>query len=201
MRERDRRADARGRDARLRTVLETMLDQGERISARGVLKHLPDVRAPSSLTRDPVRRRMLEEFRRLQTARNAWVERAKKQSTARLERLLAERDARVADLEHQLQLLVASHRAMVQVVGELGGLPVWKKAFEGYERRFDELKRLRAMAPPTRTAPSARVYAAKRPARSLSGGNATVPPANGGRRDARGSRGPLSSRARSDDDE
>ncbi len=148
MRKASRRVDARGRDERLRAALQTMLDHGERISARGVLKHLPDVRAPSSLTRDPVRRSMLEEFRRLQSVRNDWVERAKKQAVARLERTLAARDVRIADLERQVQLLIASHRALVHAVGELGGLPVWKKAFGGYERRLQELALLGALARP-----------------------------------------------------
>jgi hypothetical protein len=125
-----------------------MLDRGERISARGVLKCLPDLRAASSLTRDPVRRSLLEEFRRLQSTRMAWVERAKKQSTARLQRLLADRDERLREREHDVQLLVASHRALVVAVGELGGLPVWKKAFDGYERCLQELARLGALPRP-----------------------------------------------------
>ena len=98
MRKPYRRADARGRDERLRSVLEQMLERGERISARGLLKHVPDLRAASSVTRDPVRRLLLEEFRRIQEARNTWVERAKKQSTARLERTLSERDVRIVAL-------------------------------------------------------------------------------------------------------
>jgi hypothetical protein len=145
MRKPYRRADVRGRDERLRSVLEQMLERGERISARGVLKHVSDVRAPSSLTRDPVRRSMLEEFRRIQEARNTWVERAKKQSTARLLSRLYERVVGIEFFVCQLQLLVASHRAMVQAVGELGGLPVWKKAFEGYEHCLRELVQLGAL--------------------------------------------------------
>lgn len=148
MRKSYRRADARGRDERLRMTLQAMLDRGERISARGVLKHLGDVRAASSLTRDTVRRSMLEEFRRLQAMRSAWVDRATKQSTARLERTLAARDARIAELERQVQLVIASHRALVHAVGELGGLPVWKKAFGGYERCLQELAHLGALARP-----------------------------------------------------
>jgi hypothetical protein len=147
-----RRADARGRDERLRSVLKEMLERGERISARGVLKHVPDLRAPSSLTRDPVRRSLLEEFRQLQSTRNAWVERAKKQSTARLQRLLAERDDRVRELEHHVQVLVGSHRALMVAVGELGGLPVWRKAFAGYERCLKDLALLGAL--PARSKPS-----------------------------------------------
>ena len=140
----DRRHPARNRDDRLRHVLEQMFANGERISARGALKHMPDVRAPSSLTRDPVRRQILEEYRRRQTERNAWAERAKKQSAARLEKALADRDRRIAELEHQLQVLVASHRGLVEAVGELGGLPKWRQAFQGYEPVLEEIVALGA---------------------------------------------------------
>ena len=118
-----------------------MFANGERISARGALKHMPDVRAPSSLTRDPVRRQILEEFRRRQAERDAWAERAKKQSSERLEKALADRARRISELERQVQILVASHRGLVQVVGELGGLPKWRQAFQGYEPVLGEDRR------------------------------------------------------------
>jgi hypothetical protein len=122
-----------------------MLDRGERISARGVLRHLSDVRAASSLTRDPLRRALLDEYRERQAERLAWSERAWKLSVARLETVLAARDRTIADLEHRVQLLVASHRALVDAVGELGGLPKWKQVFERYERCVRELADLGAM--------------------------------------------------------
>src|SRR3990172_8621231 len=53
MRDPSRRPAARDLDDRLRHALEQMLERGDRISARGALKHLQDVRSPSSLTRDP----------------------------------------------------------------------------------------------------------------------------------------------------
>jgi hypothetical protein len=145
-----RRASAEDRDHRLRHALEEMLNSGERISARGVLKHLADLRAPSSVTRDPVRRALLEEFRQRQADQRAWAHRAKKLAAARLEAALADRDRRIAELEHQVQVLVGSHVALVQAVGELGGLPKWKQAFQGYERCLKELESLGALgAPPT----------------------------------------------------
>lgn len=143
-----RRRLARERDVRLREILEQMLESGERISARRVLKHLPEVRAPSSLTRDPVRGGLLQEFRERQAERLAWTQRGRKQSFARLEKVLAERDRRIVELQHQVQVLVASHRALVQAVGELGGLPSWRKAFQGYERCLDEIAALGAVPEP-----------------------------------------------------
>jgi len=137
-----------------------MLERGDRISARGALKHLQDVRSPSSLTRDPVRRAMVEEFRQRQAEGLAWTRRARKEPVARLDALLAERDRTIAELQHQVQLLVASHKALVHAVGELGGLPAWKKAFEQYEHCLDELRRLNAT--------SERVE--RRPAAPLAGG-------------------------------
>jgi hypothetical protein len=120
MRVLDRRRVARDRDKRLREILDRMLSEGERISARGVLKHLPDVRALSSLTRDPVRRAMLEDYRQHQAERQAWTARARKQSGERLEALLADRDRQIVELQHQVQVLVASHRALVQAVWAQG---------------------------------------------------------------------------------
>ena len=147
---------------RLPHALEHMLAPGERISARGVLKHLPDVRAPSSLTRDPVRRAMLEDYRQRQAERQAWTQRARKQSVTRLEVLLADRNRQIAELEHSVQLLVASHRAMVQAVGELAGLPKWKQAFECYEHCLGELDKLGAVSDHEKRSPASPALLARR---------------------------------------
>ncbi|MCM2483274.1 helix-turn-helix domain-containing protein [Burkholderia glumae] len=67
----------------------------------------------------------------------------------------------IAELEATVQLLTASHLAMLRAVGELGGFSKWAKFYEQYREARDKLAELGAM-------PTAPVSAmpAKEPKRS-----------------------------------
>lgn len=43
------------------------------------------------------------------------------------------KDERIADLERQVALLTASHKAIILAVGELGGLRAWQRFFPHYD--------------------------------------------------------------------
>ncbi|MCU1742005.1 hypothetical protein NTD90_32110 [Pseudomonas sp. 20S_6.2_Bac1] len=105
------------------SVLESMLENDERITAGAV----------STLTRDTFRRDLIAHYQQMQMARNQWVERAKKNSQKRLIASLAMKDERIEDLERQVALLTASHKAIILAVGELGGLRAWQRFFSHYD--------------------------------------------------------------------
>ncbi|WP_100943213.1 hypothetical protein [Pseudomonas sp. 20S_6.2_Bac1] len=100
-----------------------MLENDERITAGAV----------STLTRDTFRRDLIAHYQQMQMARNQWVERAKKNSQKRLIASLAMKDERIEDLERQVALLTASHKAIILAVGELGGLRAWQRFFSHYD--------------------------------------------------------------------
>jgi len=52
---------------------------------------------------------------------------------------LADRDLKIAELEATVQLLTASHLAMLRAVGELGGFSKWAKFYEYHREVRDKL--------------------------------------------------------------
>lgn len=60
---------------------------------------------------------------------------------------LARRDATIAELERRIEILTASHRAMLMAVGEVGGIAAWRKFFSSWDAVRNELERLSAADP------------------------------------------------------
>ncbi len=58
---------------------------------------------------------------------------------------LADKDLRIAELEATVQLLTASHLAMLRAVGELGGFSKWARFYEQYRDARDKLAELGAL--------------------------------------------------------
>lgn len=58
---------------------------------------------------------------------------------------LTSKDQRIAELERQVDILRASHLAMIRAVGELGGMRIWLRFFESHKSIRDELHKLQAM--------------------------------------------------------
>ena len=73
---------------------------------------------------------MLSEYQQKQKELRQWSARTQKTSAASVERILADRDARIAELERQVDVLVGSHVAMLRAVGEMGGFSQWARFFE-----------------------------------------------------------------------
>ena len=48
-------------------------------------------------------------------------------------------------LTRERDILIASHKAMMLAVGELGGMKAWRKFFEGYQEVVDEMQKLGAI--------------------------------------------------------
>lgn len=114
----------------VKAILEELISTDQDVTAREVARRHPSLKAASSITRNPTRRAMLAEYQQRQKELRQWSARTQKTSAASVERILADRDARIAELERQVEALVASHVAMLRAVGEMGGFGQWARFFE-----------------------------------------------------------------------
>jgi hypothetical protein len=131
-------------DAKLRASAEQMLEGDETVTARSLARR-GGLRAASSITRDAPRRALLGEFQGQQEHRRTWVQRAKKESTAQLQQALAARDEQVAALTRKVQLLTASHKAILLAVDEVGGTKAWARFFASYKDSIEALREPEAL--------------------------------------------------------
>lgn len=128
-------------DGKIASVLEHMLEADEDIGYRAVMRYLPEISAVSSITRDEFRRDLVEQFRERQRGLRQWAGRAKKASQDDLADQLAAKDIRIRELETQIEILTASHKAMLLAVGETGGMVAWKRFFENHQAVLASLDR------------------------------------------------------------
>lgn len=132
-------------DEQMREILETLLADDEDITARAVARLHPAINAASSITRSESRSRLLAEYQQRQSAYRRWRGRIAKRSGADTAASLADKDMRIAELEATVQLLTASHLAMLRAVGELGGFSKWAKFYEHHREARDKLAALGAI--------------------------------------------------------
>ena len=88
---------------------------------------------------------LLAEYQQRQAAYRRWRGRVGKRSGADTAASLADKDIRIAELEATVQLLTASHLAMLRAVGELGGFSKWARFYEQYRDARDKLAKLGAI--------------------------------------------------------
>lgn len=130
----------------LEELLEAMIAEDEDITVRavcrrsdGVFKHATDI------TRNEARHGMVKAaITKQETIRTA-VNRSSKKSRAELEKLVAMKNAEIAQLQADKELLIASHRAMILAVSEMGGFATWKRFFERYQATVDRLEEMRSL--------------------------------------------------------
>jgi len=132
-------------DRALLDTLTEMLDDGQAISARAAVRRIGSVEHASSLTRDPWRASIIAEFQAEQDRIRKLIQKSDKTSAVNLAAALAREQARVADLESRVALLSASHLALIQAVGEMGGLRAWARFFDSYENAVAGLRELGAL--------------------------------------------------------
>lgn len=139
----------RSADDAMVKVLEELLAEDADITARAVARLHPSLAAASSITRNPMRMALLSKYQEQQATYRRWKGRTSRMSGTEQSAALAERDARIAELEATVQLLTASHVAMLRAVGELGGFSKWTKFYGDYSSVRDKLSALGAL--PTST--------------------------------------------------
>lgn len=130
----------------LEELLEAMIADDEDITVRavcrrsdGVFKHATDI------TRNDTRHDAVKAaITRQETIRTA-VNRSSKKSRTELEKLVALKNDEIAQLQADKELLIASHRAMILAVAEMGGFPTWKRFFDRYQATIDQLEKMRSL--------------------------------------------------------
>lgn len=132
-------------DEQMRAILETLLADDEDITARAVARAHPTIKAASSITRSESRSQLLAQYQQRQADYRRWRVRVAKRSGADTAASLADKDIRIAELEATVQLLTASHLAMLRAVGELGGFSKWAKFYEYHRDARDKLVELGAI--------------------------------------------------------
>lgn len=130
----------------LEELLEAMIAEDEDITVRavcrrsdGVFKHATDI------TRNDARNQIVKAAITKQDTIRAAVNRSSKKSRTELEKLVATKNAEIVQLQADKELLIASHRAMILAVAEMGGFPTWKRFFERYQSTIDQLEKMRSL--------------------------------------------------------
>jgi hypothetical protein len=123
-------------------ILEGMLETDETITARAVARKHPSIKHASSVTRHPARSTLLARFQSQQAQYRTWQTRMPKRSREQLAKQLAQKDSRIAELEHQVEILRVHILAMMRTVGELGGTGKLLRLYSGYREIRRELEDL-----------------------------------------------------------
>ncbi|WP_274629032.1 hypothetical protein [Arvimicrobium flavum] len=127
----------------LEELLEAMIAENETITVRAVCRRSGDVfKHATDITRNETRRTMVHTGVKKQETIRAAVDRSSKKSRTELERLVAVKNAEIEQLRADKELLIASHRAMILSVAEMGGFPTWKRFFERYQATIDRLEKM-----------------------------------------------------------
>jgi hypothetical protein len=134
-------------DPEMVRILKEMLEADETISARAVARKHPAIKHASSVTRHPFRSALLAQFQSQQAQYRTWQARTPKRSREQLAAQLAQKDLRITELEHQVEILQVHSLAMIRTMGELGGIGKLLKLYDGYRDIRNELGRLGALPP------------------------------------------------------
>ena len=136
---------ARSYDPYMERILQDMIERDEDITARAVARLHPRIKAASSVTRNPERSALLARYQKKQDEYRNWRHRLSKRSRDSAALDLAGKDLLIKELELQVEILTASHVAMLRAVGELGGFSKWAQFFESYKEIRDTLTKLGAV--------------------------------------------------------
>lgn len=130
----------------LERLLEAMLVENENITARGVTRRSGSpFKHASDITRNRDRAALVESYREKQAGLRALSEKFDKQSRSNLTRRIAELEEKLAATRTQRDTLIASHRAMLLAVGEMGGIAAWKRFFDQWRDAKESLHKMGAM--------------------------------------------------------
>lgn len=126
-------------------ILQEMLEKDEDITARGVIRRHTSLKAASSITRSNERKDLLANYQARQAEFRGWRKRLAKRSKDSTALSMAEKDVLITEFKHQIELLTASHVAMIRAIGELGGYTKWAQFFGSYKGVLEMLTSMGAM--------------------------------------------------------
>jgi hypothetical protein len=131
--------------AELNRVLAELLAADIDITVREVARYHSSLKNASAFTRSEARLALINDAKRTQVAARAVQTKPLVQKAATLAEQLAEKSARVVELERQVGCLVASHAACVRAVMRHGGMRALQRFWEDYNEVSLELERLGAL--------------------------------------------------------
>lgn len=130
----------------LEETLEVMVLENEKITARAVIARMDGVlKHPSDITRNAERGRLFNKYKDRQERVRALLKSRNGRSAQSLSTEIARLSAEVEVLRSERSLLIASHRAAILAVGELGGASAWLKFFKGYNSAVEHLQEIGAI--------------------------------------------------------
>ncbi len=107
----------------LEAILQRMLNDDVTITARAIARESDSpFRHASDLTRQPDRKALLDRYQLRQAELRSLIEKTAKQSRTNLQVKVTRLSQEVESLKAERDLLIASHKAMLLAVGEVGGV-------------------------------------------------------------------------------
>jgi hypothetical protein len=129
-------------DEEMLSILEELLEKDITITAREIARRHSAFNHAASITRNSNRQQLLHEFQEKQTLVRKLTHSAKKIAKSALIADIAEKDRKITQLEEQVQILTASHIAMLRAVGQVGGMEAWSNFFKNsFEEKAFLLKK------------------------------------------------------------
>ena len=132
-------------DADLTSILEEMVENDVTITVRAIAKRHPNIKSASSFIRSELRMKSITEAQELQRRIRSVNQRVNKTSSQKISKMLADKDIAILDLRKRNALLVTSHVAMLQAVGEIGGFAKWRELFRDYQKARESLSEMKAI--------------------------------------------------------
>lgn len=130
----------------LEVILTRMLSNNTNITARSLIRETDcELKHASDVTRQSKRRLLLEQYQMRQQELRAMVEKTNSQSRTNLSRRLALLQQENEKLKSERNLLIASHKAMLLAVGEMGGIAAWRRFYPKWEEVREQLLELQAL--------------------------------------------------------
>lgn len=130
-------------DPRIGKVCRELITADEKITLRSVANRVGV--AHTTLSRDKARRDQVERARKLQKLADS-IRSTQRGHIKGYESLpLARANLRVKELEQENNLLIASHRAMIMAVGEIGGMRAYRRFFEAHQEALAKLEKMKAI--------------------------------------------------------
>lgn len=123
-----------------------MLSENANITATVASKHsLSPYKHASDITRNAARSALLKQYVEKQVKLRRVMEQANKQSKTNLTIRIADLEHKNTQLQAQCDLLIASHKAMILAVGEMGGMAAWGRFFTRWPEGMSSLKEMGAL--------------------------------------------------------
>lgn len=142
-RKRKRAAKSYALDKQITDQCNSYLKSGKSISARSIAAALSI--APTSITRDEIRSKIIVDFKKQQDFLSETISRQSKRSRVKDAEEISRLKTKVEELERQNSALLYSHKALYNVIREVGGKEAWDRFFKTALNVKQDLKDMNAI--------------------------------------------------------